>query len=40
VASAAISEFLSGNEAPAGVHLVFFSPGDADVFLRNHKFEA
>lgn len=39
VASAAISQFLSGNEAPAEVHLVFFSPGDAELFLRNHRFE-
>ena len=38
VASAAISEFLSGNDAPAEVHLVFFSRGDMDLFLRNHKF--
>jgi len=40
VASSAISEFLSGNEAPGEVHLVFFSPGDMELFLRNHKFES
>jgi O-acetyl-ADP-ribose deacetylase len=39
VASASISDFLRGNEAPAEVHLVFFSPGDAEIFLRNHEFE-
>jgi O-acetyl-ADP-ribose deacetylase (regulator of RNase III) len=38
VASAAISEFLIGNDAPAEVHLVFFSRGDMELFLRNHKF--
>ena len=38
VASAAISEFLGGSDAPAEVHLVFFSRDDIDVFLRNHKF--
>jgi O-acetyl-ADP-ribose deacetylase (regulator of RNase III) len=39
VASEAVSEFFSGNDAPAEVHLVFFSQGDMDIFLRNHKFE-
>ena len=39
VASAAITEFLSDNDAPAEVHLVFFSQGDMSIFLRNHKFE-
>ena len=38
VASAAVSEFLAGNDSPAEVHLVFFSRGDMELFLRNHKF--
>lgn len=38
VSSTAVSEFLGGNEAPAEVHLVFFSPGDAEIFLRHQKF--
>lgn len=38
VASTAVSDFLRGNEAPAEVYLVFFSPGDAEIFLRHHKF--
>lgn len=40
VASSAIEEFLRGNEAPGEVHLVFFSPAAAELFLRHHKFDA
>lgn len=40
VASSAVTEFLRGNEAPGVVHLVFFSPADAELFLRHHKFDA
>jgi O-acetyl-ADP-ribose deacetylase (regulator of RNase III) len=39
VASESVSQFFSGNDAPAEAHLVFFSQGDMDIFLRNHKFE-
>jgi len=39
VASRAISEFLRGNDTPAEVHLVFFSPDDMEIFSRKHKFE-
>jgi O-acetyl-ADP-ribose deacetylase (regulator of RNase III) len=41
VASAAIAEFLGGDdETVREVRLVFFSKGDMNVFLRNHKFES
>jgi O-acetyl-ADP-ribose deacetylase len=39
VSSAAIAEFLKGDETVREVRLVFFSRGDMDVFLRNHKFD-
>ena len=39
VASKAIEEFLSENESPREVRLVFFSPAGAEEFLKNHKFE-
>lgn len=39
VASAAVSEFLREGNLPAEVHFVFFSQGDMNSFLRNHKFE-
>ena len=38
VASRAVAEFLSGEETLSEVRLVFFSPGDMEVFLRNHQF--
>lgn len=40
VASMAIEEFLRGDSGVAEVHLVFFLPGDADVFVANQKFSA
>jgi O-acetyl-ADP-ribose deacetylase (regulator of RNase III) len=40
VASLAIAEFLRGEEALSEVRLVFFSGGDLNVFLRNHKFDS
>lgn len=40
VASDAIAEFLGGDETLGEVRLVFFSKGDMEVFLRNHKFES
>lgn len=40
VASSAIAEFLAGDASVSEVRLIFFSQGDMDVFLRNHKFEA
>jgi len=39
VASEAIAVFLSTDETLREVRLVFFSPGDAAEFLKNHKFE-
>ncbi len=39
VSSAAIAEFLGRDESLREVRLVFFSPGDMDLFLRNHKFD-
>jgi O-acetyl-ADP-ribose deacetylase len=38
VASRAVAEFLRGAEAPAEVRLVFFSRGDAELFLRHQQF--
>ncbi len=40
VSSAAIEKFLSEDKSVGEVRLVFFSPKDADVFLRNHSFES
>lgn len=40
VASAAIAEFLGGDERIGRVRLVFFSQGDMQVFLGSHKFES
>jgi O-acetyl-ADP-ribose deacetylase (regulator of RNase III) len=40
VASNAIAEFLSEDEDMSEVRLVFFSAGDMNVFLRNHRFES
>ena len=39
VSSAAVAEFLEGDESVREVRLVFFSPGDMEIFLRNHKFD-
>jgi O-acetyl-ADP-ribose deacetylase len=38
VASGAIERFLSENTTIQEVRLVFFSPSDADAFLKNHSF--
>jgi O-acetyl-ADP-ribose deacetylase len=38
VASRAIAAFLDEDETIKEVHLVFFSKGDMNVFLRNHQF--
>lgn len=38
VSSQAIEDFLDSNESVQEVRLVFFSPGDAEVFLKNHAF--
>jgi O-acetyl-ADP-ribose deacetylase (regulator of RNase III) len=38
VASRAVEEFLRADETVGAVRLVFFSRGDAEVFLRNHQF--
>lgn len=40
VASKAIEEFLKADDTIGHVGLVFFSKGDMNVFLRNHKFES
>jgi O-acetyl-ADP-ribose deacetylase (regulator of RNase III) len=39
VASTAIAEFMRGDETVRGVHLVFHSQDDMNVFLRNHQFD-
>jgi O-acetyl-ADP-ribose deacetylase (regulator of RNase III) len=38
VSSRAIEEFLAGNKSIQEVRLVFFSAGDAETFLQQHKF--
>jgi O-acetyl-ADP-ribose deacetylase len=38
VSSQAIQRFLSSNASFHEVRLVFFSPSDADTFLKNHSF--
>jgi O-acetyl-ADP-ribose deacetylase len=38
VSSAEIEKFLSGNKSVEEVRLVFFSPSDAETFLRNQAF--
>lgn len=38
VSSAAVTEFLTGDETLREVRLVFFRRRDADAFLENHKF--
>ena len=40
VASRAVAEFFAKGGALEEVRLVFFSPGDARVFLRHHSFNA
>ncbi|HJQ30967.1 MAG TPA: O-acetyl-ADP-ribose deacetylase [Pyrinomonadaceae bacterium] len=40
VASRSIAEFLGGDGTVREVRLVFFSKGDMQVFLRNHKFDS
>ncbi len=39
VASAAVADFLAGDDSLREVRLVFFSAGDARVFVNNHQFE-
>lgn len=39
VSSAAVAEFLAGDDCAGEVRLVFFSRGDMELFLRNHKFD-
>ena len=38
VSSQAIQKFLSSNGSLHEVRLVFFSPSDAEIFLKNHAF--
>ena len=38
VSSSAIQEFFAENTAIREIRLVFFSPSDADTFLKNHSF--
>jgi hypothetical protein len=38
VSSQAIQAFLSSNALLNEIRLVFFSPSDADTFLKNHAF--
>lgn len=40
VASTAIEQFLRGDARVAEVHLVFFLPGDAEIFVANQRFSA
>jgi O-acetyl-ADP-ribose deacetylase len=39
IASQAIQDFLTSDDMVKKVHLVFFQPGDAEIFLQNQKFE-
>ena len=39
VSSAAVEEFLDGNDTLKEVRLIFFQRRDADEFLKNHKFK-
>ena len=39
VSSEAVAEFLANDDSVREVRLVFFSPGDMEVFLRHHKFD-
>jgi O-acetyl-ADP-ribose deacetylase (regulator of RNase III) len=38
VSSQAIQQFLSSNSSLQEIRLVFFSPSDAETFLKNHAF--
>ena len=38
VSSQAIQQFLSSNTLLQEIRLVFFSPSDAETFLKNHAF--
>jgi O-acetyl-ADP-ribose deacetylase len=38
VSSQAIQKFLSSNALLQEIRLIFFSPGDAETFLKNHTF--
>ncbi|MBI4490837.1 MAG: O-acetyl-ADP-ribose deacetylase [Deltaproteobacteria bacterium] len=38
VSSQSIEKFLTSNSSIAEVRLVFFSRGDAEIFLKNHSF--
>lgn len=40
VSSAAIEKFLHGDSSLREVRLIFFAPGDAETFLKNHNFTA
>ena len=40
ISSGAIASFLSTDMLLKGVRLVFYKPGDANVFLKNHGFAA
>jgi O-acetyl-ADP-ribose deacetylase (regulator of RNase III) len=40
VSSQAIKDFLAGDESLREVRLVFFSTGDAQAFLKHHKFNS
>ena len=39
VSSAAVRDFLVGNQALAEVRFIFFRDADANTFLKNHKFK-
>ena len=39
VSSAAVAEFLAGDQTVKEVRLVFFQQRDADTFLKNHRFK-
>jgi O-acetyl-ADP-ribose deacetylase (regulator of RNase III) len=38
VSSGAIEKFLTGDNSVREVRLIFFSPSDAEIFLKNHLF--
>ena len=40
VSSVAINKFLSADKSIQEIRLVFFSAGDAEVFLKHHRFTA
>jgi O-acetyl-ADP-ribose deacetylase (regulator of RNase III) len=39
VASRAVADFLKSESSVSQVRLIFFSPDDLQVFLKNHKFD-